>query len=105
MTGLGGLNKSPNGVVVGLVQLQLPLHSGRILGTFGRVLISVVGVMVAVAGGASGSTTVPPAVSGATSLDSLEWVSSQPAAAPPRPTLSNRSLMLPRDDALALPAT
>ena len=25
MTGLGGLNKSPNGVVVGLVQLQLPL--------------------------------------------------------------------------------
>jgi uncharacterized iron-regulated membrane protein len=29
------------------VQLQLPLHSGRILGTFGRVLISVVGVMVA----------------------------------------------------------
>lgn len=30
------------------VQLQLPLHSGRILGTFGRVLMSFVGVMVAV---------------------------------------------------------
>lgn len=29
------------------VQLQLPLHSGRILGTFGRVLMSLVGVMVA----------------------------------------------------------
>jgi uncharacterized iron-regulated membrane protein len=29
------------------VQLQLPLHSGRILGTTGRVLMSVVGVMVA----------------------------------------------------------
>ena len=29
------------------VQLQLPLHSGRILGTFGRVLMSFVGVMVA----------------------------------------------------------
>ena len=29
------------------VQLQLPLHSGRILGTSGRVLMSVVGVMVA----------------------------------------------------------
>ena len=25
MSGLGGLNKSPNGVVVGLVQLQLPV--------------------------------------------------------------------------------
>jgi formamidase len=25
MNGLGGLNKSPNGVVVGLVQLQLPV--------------------------------------------------------------------------------
>ena len=25
MSGLGGLNKSPNGVVVGLVQMQLPL--------------------------------------------------------------------------------
>ena len=24
MNGLGGLNKSPNGVVIGLVQLQLP---------------------------------------------------------------------------------
>ncbi len=24
MSGLGGLNKSPNGVVIGLVQLQLP---------------------------------------------------------------------------------
>lgn len=24
MSGLGGLNKTPNGVVVGLVQLQLP---------------------------------------------------------------------------------
>lgn len=30
------------------VQLQLPLHSGRILGNFGRVLMSFVGVMVAV---------------------------------------------------------
>ena len=25
MSGLGGLNKSPNGVVIGLVQLQLPV--------------------------------------------------------------------------------
>ena len=25
MNGLGGLNKSPNGVVIGLVQLQLPI--------------------------------------------------------------------------------
>ena len=25
MNGLGGLNKSPNGVVVGVVQLQLPV--------------------------------------------------------------------------------
>jgi formamidase len=25
MSGLGGLNKSPNGVVIGLVQLQLPI--------------------------------------------------------------------------------
>ena len=25
MSGLGGLNKSPNGVVMGLVQLQLPV--------------------------------------------------------------------------------
>ena len=25
MNGLGGLNKSPHGVVVGLVQLQLPV--------------------------------------------------------------------------------
>ena len=25
MNGLGGLNKSPNGVVIGLVQLQLPV--------------------------------------------------------------------------------
>ena len=25
MTGLGGLNKSPHGVVIGLVQLQLPV--------------------------------------------------------------------------------
>ncbi len=25
MSGLGGLNKSPNGVVVGVVQLQLPV--------------------------------------------------------------------------------
>jgi len=24
MSGLGGLNKSPNGIVLGLVQLQLP---------------------------------------------------------------------------------
>lgn len=30
------------------VQLQLPLHSGRILGTPGRVLMSFVGVLVAV---------------------------------------------------------
>ena len=30
------------------VQLQLPLHSGRILGNFGRVLMSFIGVMVAV---------------------------------------------------------
>lgn len=29
------------------VQLQLPLHSGRILGNFGRVLMSVVGILVA----------------------------------------------------------
>ena len=27
MNGLGGLNKSPNGVVIGLVQLQLPVVS------------------------------------------------------------------------------
>ena len=25
MSGLGGLNKSPNGVVIGMVQLQLPV--------------------------------------------------------------------------------
>ena len=29
MNGLGGLNKSPNGVVVGLVQLQLPSIATR----------------------------------------------------------------------------
>ena len=41
MNGLGGLNKSPNGVVVGLVQLQLPVvvtpadlraQTGRVVG-------------------------------------------------------------------------
>ena len=29
MSGLGGLNKSPNGVVIGLVQLQLPVIETR----------------------------------------------------------------------------
>src|SRR6201999_533095 len=29
MNGLGGLNKSPNGVVIGLVQLQLPVVATR----------------------------------------------------------------------------
>src|ERR1700759_1379457 len=29
MNGLGGLNKSPNGVVVGVVQLQLPVVATR----------------------------------------------------------------------------
>ena len=29
MNGLGGLNKSPNGVVLGLVQLQLPVIGTR----------------------------------------------------------------------------
>jgi formamidase len=29
MSGLGGLNKSANGVVVGLVQLQLPTVAAR----------------------------------------------------------------------------
>ena len=29
MSGLGGLNKSPNGVVIGLVQLQLPVVATR----------------------------------------------------------------------------
>ncbi|ACB81911.1 nitrilase/cyanide hydratase and apolipoprotein N-acyltransferase [Methylorubrum populi BJ001] len=30
MNGLGGLNKSPNGVVIGLVQLQLPTITTRV---------------------------------------------------------------------------
>src|ERR1700722_5659532 len=29
MNGLGGLNKSPNGVVIGLVQLKLPVIASR----------------------------------------------------------------------------
>ncbi len=29
MNGLGGLNKSPEGVVIGLVQLQLPVVASR----------------------------------------------------------------------------
>src|SRR5262245_16127477 len=30
MSGLGGLNKSPNGVVIGVVQLQLPVIETRL---------------------------------------------------------------------------
>jgi len=29
MSGLGGLNKAPDGVVIGLVQLQLPTIAGK----------------------------------------------------------------------------
>ncbi len=45
MNGLGGLNKSPNGVVVGVVQLQLPVvvtpadlavQTKKIVATVGR---------------------------------------------------------------------
>ena len=45
MSGLGGLNKSPNGVVIGLVQLQLPVvetpaqlaaQAGRIVAMVGK---------------------------------------------------------------------
>ena len=30
MSGLGGLNKSPDGVVIGLVQLQLPTIATKV---------------------------------------------------------------------------
>jgi formamidase len=45
MNGLGGLNKSPNGVVIGVVQLQLPVVDQRptIWPRRPRVIVDMVG--------------------------------------------------------------
>ncbi|HVY14301.1 MAG TPA: formamidase [Rhodopila sp.] len=44
MNGLGGLNKSPNGVVIGLVQLQLPVIETRAdIATQTRKIVAMVG--------------------------------------------------------------
>jgi formamidase len=55
MSGLGGLNKTPNGVGIGLVQLQLPVvataddlaaQTQRIVSTIGKARRNMVNLVV-----------------------------------------------------------